>query len=105
MRKLLVSAPRRVELGCLARILPSLSEKLTTAAADDLPGHTVLLRVVLLHKGSPFLWLAVPTACWARHSNPLPFVFWAVHPWPEIAMLFHILVSHTPQYQELQPLL
>lgn len=58
---------------------------------------TVLLRVVLLHKGSPFLWLAVPTACWARHSNPLPFVFWAVHPWPAIAMLFHILVSHTPR--------
>lgn len=82
--------------GCFAKNHPQWSEKLTTAAAGAPPGHTGLLRVILLHKGSPFLWLTVPHRMLGCHSKPLSFVFWAVHPWPEIAMLVHILVPHTP---------
>lgn len=56
--------------GCFAQNLPQWSEKLMTASAGVPPGHTVL-RVILLYKGSPFLWLTVPTACWAVILCPL----------------------------------
>lgn len=88
--------------GYFAQNLPQGSEKLMTVAAGVPAGHTVL-RVILLDKGSPFLWFTVPMACWAVILHLLSSGLRI--PCQQLLCWVTVCVPTHPGCQQLQPLL